>query len=62
MVEYEDGTYMRHNLTYDDVFNFVIDPIEETYVTQKPGTYELEIRYRVGKITKTTTYTITVTE
>lgn len=62
MVEYEDGTYMRHNLTNQDVFGFVTDAATESYVTQQPGTYELEIRYREGGVTKTCTYTITVTE
>ena len=62
MVEYTDGTYMRHNLTNQDVYLFVTDVRNELYVTQQAGTYELEIRYREGGVTKTCTYTITVTE
>ena len=62
MVEYEDGTYMRHNLTNQDVYGFVTDVKNETIVTEAPGTYTLEIRYREGGVTKTTTYDITVTE
>ena len=62
MVEYADGTYMRHNLINDDVHGFITDVETKAKVTDKPGTYELEIRYREGNITKTCTYTITVTE
>ena len=62
MVKYTDGTYMRHNLIIQDVYGFVTDVKNETYVTQQAGTYTLEIRYREGGVTKTCTYEITVTE
>lgn len=62
IVEYTDGTYDVHNLNNTDVFGFAHGDDPETWVTNAPGTYELEIRYRHGGITKTCTYTITVTE
>jgi len=61
IVRYTDGTYIRHNLVNDDIYNFVTDEKKGLYVTQNPGEYTLQIRYKEGSITKKLEYKINVT-
>lgn len=62
LCEYVDGSVYRLSLENSDVFGFVIDSTEGSYVTQKAGTYELTVKHMEQGIICETTYTITVTE
>ena len=61
MVQYTDGTYMRHNMSNQDVYGFVTNAETEAKVTDNPGRYPLTVNYTENGITARTSYWITVT-
>lgn len=62
MVQYTDGTYMRHNMSNQDVTGFITNAETEAKVTDNPGRYPLTVNYTENGITCRTFYEITVTE